>query len=286
MKVKGILFVVVVLVFAAGLAIAADKPAAAAPTSTVAPQESKLGVTLDVAYVTRFIWRGFDMYPEHHSAIQPAIDLDLWGSGFGVSAYYSRANSSGFENCAWLPGTLYYYNALFKDEPYQTNFKVGWTYYNYPSRSYRDADLQEIFGGFAWPKLLPGLSLVPRYTAVRMWPAHHGSQVSDIGGWAHIFGLDYGLALPAVMPNTTEQIINLSAETVYNDGVGPGCASAGFSPGMVDHDWSHAVFGISSSFEVSKNLFFTPGFYYQSSWDDSVNPSDEHWVSLKMTYKF
>ena len=286
MKVKGIFLVVLVVAAASLPALAAEKPGEAKPAALVASQESKLGVTLDVTYLSRFIWRGFDMYPEHHSAIQPAIDIDLYGTGFGVGAYYSRANRSGFEDCAWLPGTIYYYNALFKDEPYQTNFRLGWTYYNYPSSAAHDGDLQEVFGAFAWPKLLPCLSLVPKYTVVRMWPSGSDTAVSDIGGWAHIFGLDYGLALPAVMPNTTEQVVTLSAEAVYNDGVGPGCASEGFAPGMVDSDWSHAVFGVSSSFEVGKNLFFTPGFYYQSSWEDSVNPSDEHWVSLKMTYKF
>ncbi len=41
------------------------------------------------------------------------------------------------------------------------------------------------------------------------------------------------------------------SQVVYNSGVG--------ATGMVDHDWSHAVFGLSTGFALSKNLIFTPG---------------------------
>jgi hypothetical protein len=83
--------------------------------------------------------------------------------------------------------------------------------------------------------------------------------------------------VPGFLPGTKEQILHLSTETVYNDGA-YGAA--------IDHDWSHAVFGISTSFDLGGNVTFTPGFHYQSSWDDSVNASDEYWTSLSLTYTF
>lgn len=81
------------------------------------------------------------------------------------------------------------------------------------------------------------------------------------------------------MPDTPEQILHLSVETAYNDGVYRGGKG-------VDHDWSHAAFGISTNFDLGNDLTFTPGIYYQSSWDDSVNPSDEYWATLTLKYKF
>jgi len=96
---------------------------------------------------------------------------------------------------------------------------------------------------------------------------------------ANIFGLDYALTIPPIIPETTEQVLNLHAEAIYNDGVGP-------AGEIVDHDWSNAVFGVSTDFDLGNNLTFTPAFYYQSSWDDSVNDDDETWVSLSMKYKF
>jgi hypothetical protein len=41
------------------------------------------------------------------------------------------------------------------------------------------------------------------------------------------------------------------SQVVHNSGVG--------ATGMVDHDWSHAVFGLLTGFSRSKNLIFTPG---------------------------
>jgi long-subunit fatty acid transport protein len=66
---------------------------------------------------------------------------------------------------------------------------------------------------------------------------------------------------------------------VYNDGVGP----AGQD---VDHDWSNAVFGVSTDIDLDKNLTFTPGIYYQISMDKSVNDEDEFWSTFGLKYKF
>lgn len=81
------------------------------------------------------------------------------------------------------------------------------------------------------------------------------------------------------MPNTIQQILHLLAEVVYNDGIGP-------ADDVVDHDWSHVLFSVSTPFGISDNLTLTPALYYQLSMDDSVNDDDETWVGLSMTYKF
>jgi len=278
---KGILLIAVVLLGIAGVALAAEtKPSTDTQLDT---QANKLSVTFEVKYLSRYIWRGFDSYPNDHSAIQPSIDVDLFGTGLGVKVFHSRANRSGFEDNKEIDTTLYYKNGLFDKEAYAIKYTVGWTYYNFPDNPRKGTpkgwgDMQEAFAGFAFPNICP-LGIIPSYTAVLMWPAVSDSYGSDNGGWAHIFGLDYALTVPGYRPDTPEQVINLHAETVYNDGVGP----AGES---VDHDWSHALFGISTDFTIFKNLIFTPAVYYQSSWDDSVNPNDETWVSLSAKYKF
>ena len=273
MKKKRILLAVVILLSAAGL---------------VQAQKGELHGTIDVTYLSSYIWRGFDLYPEGHSAIQPSIDIDLYGTGFGVNLFWSRANGSGFENHEWLNTTLYYYNRFFADEIYATNYRVGWTYYNHPDGPRKggpavvDADMQEVFAGFAWPKICPA-GIVPSYIIVKMWPATSDSTLKEhANGWAHIFGLDYGLNIGSLMEDMPEQVLNLHAEVVYNDGVGP-CPNY---PKTVDHDWSHALFGVSTNFDLGNNLTFTPAIYYQASFDDSVNDDDETWVSLSMKYKF
>jgi len=239
-------------------------------------EDSKLGVTVDVTYVSRYIWRGFDTYPNNHSAIQPSIDIDFYGSGFCMNVWWSRANGSGFESSEEIDYTLYYCNSLFKDESYATEYTIGWIYYSYPHQPPRAANMQEVYTTFSWPNICPA-GLVPSYTIVSTWPAESESDISDYAGWLHIFGLCYDLNVPGFLSEAKERILHLSAQTIYNDSA---YGSA------IDHDWSHAVFGISTSFNLRDNLTLTPGFYYQSSWDDSVNDSDEYWTSLSLTYTF
>ena len=95
-------------------------------------QDGELHGTVDLTYASRFIWRGYDAYGSNHSAFQPSIDLDLFGSGFGVNVWSSRANQSGFENAEWLTFTPYYKGMAFADEAYATAYKVGYTYFSYP----------------------------------------------------------------------------------------------------------------------------------------------------------
>ena len=286
MKKLTILFAVMVLLAAVGIVQAEEavQPAAAQPAPVV--KDNGIHGYFDVTYASRYVWRGFDLYNNNHGAIQSSVDLDLFGSGFGVNVFYSRSTTASFEEFQWLVPTIYYTNKFFADESYATYYKVGWSFYDYPHHVRgRDLNAQEVFGALWWPKLLPW-GLVPSYTIVCMWPDRSNSATGDLtAGWAHIFGLGYDWVLPAVMPETKEQVIHLSAQAVYNDGVGP--APHHFKDGdNVDHDWSHAVFGATTDFPITKSFVFIPGVYYQNSWDESVNSQDEFWVSLSLRYLF
>ena len=238
--------------------------------------ENELGVVFGTSYDSRYMWLGMDSYPENHSAILHNIDIDLYGTGFGVNVWWMRANRSGFENLEEIDYILYYYNSLFEGKSYAIDYKLSWCYYNYPDEPRKVGDSQEVNATFSWPNICPA-GVVPSYTVLATWPSESKSNIRDSSGWIHIWGLGYDLAVSDILPVTTEQMLYLSTEIVYYDGA-YGTA--------IDHDFSHAVFGISTDFELSANLTFTPGLYYQSSWDDSVNTGDEIWTSIGMTYKF
>ncbi|MHC4124048.1 MAG: TorF family putative porin [Planctomycetota bacterium] len=260
---RGILLITVVLMCLAGMALA---------------EEGKLSGTIDVTYVSRYIFRGIDTYREDHSAIQPSINLDLYGTGFGIGVWMSQANGSGQVNNEEIRYTIHYGNSLFDAESYKIDYALGWTYYNFPDNPRKAKDNEEVFGAFSFPNLLP-CGVVPSYTYIHVWQAEGGNGCGfrKCGGPLHVFGLGYDLAVPGFISETAEQILHLSAATVYNDGT--------YGAG-VDNDWSHAVFGISTGFDIGNNLTFTPGFYYQSSWEDSVNTSDDYWTSLNLSYAF
>ncbi len=273
MKKKGILLIAVILLSTAGLAQA---------------QEGELSGTVGITYLSKYVWRGFDVYGDK-SAIQPAVNLDLYGTGFGVSLMGHRANSDKYENGERWDYTLYYYNKMFEGEVYETAYNLGFVHYNYPdnsSHSTKSLDLQELYTVLSWPNVCPA-GVVPSYVLVKNWPYNSGTVLGSrsptggtASGWAHIFMLDYPLTVQDFLPDAPEQVLNLHVEFVYNDGVGPGGQN-------VDHDWSNAVFGVSTNFDLGNDITFTPGIYHQVTMDDSVNnDKDETWVSLSMTYKF
>jgi len=75
MKKEGILLTIVVVLSASGFAYAQDE----------------IHGSFDLTFQGKYIWRGFDVF-EDKSAIQPALNLDLFGSGFGLSITGHRAN--------------------------------------------------------------------------------------------------------------------------------------------------------------------------------------------------
>ena len=111
---------------------------------------------------------------------------------------------------------------------------------------------------------------MPRYTYIQMWSAKGDGAVAALGGGPiHIFGLGYDLAV-AELPNP----LSLGVAGVYNDGV------LG-----VDHDWSHILWSVATSFDCGPGTL-SPGVYYQTSMDDSVNPEDEFWCGISYGLSF
>ena len=233
--------------------------------------EPSLTVALDATYVSRYLWRGYNFYENNHSAFQPSVDVDLFGTGFGLNVWTSMANGSGFEDDKEIDYTFSYSNSLFDQQPYATKYSLGWVDYTCPGKSRQDGDMQELYLSLAWPEICP-LGVTPYYTAAATWPSKGGGDTSANSGWFHIVGLCYDLTL-ANLPD--DQALHLSAETIYNDGAYGS-----------DHDWSHAVFGVSTDIAIAEHLTFSPGVYYQCSWEDTVNTQDEYWFSLSLTYAF
>ena len=171
-----------------------------------------------------------------------------------------------------------YNNSFLKDTPLATNYSLNWIYYDYPNTYSKHKDAQEIGVGFSWPNLVSvgDSALVLSYYVGGLWPAKSGGANRTAAGWVHIFGLSYDLPVANLLTEGQEQIIHLSAEQVYNDGMGGA---------SIDHDWSHAVFSISTCIPVGA-VTLRPDLNYQISMDDSVNENNELWCGLSLSYSF
>jgi len=262
----------------------------------VLAQEGDLHGDVGITYDSLYVWRGIVVYGAD-SATHSFIDLDLFGSGFNLETIYHRANGGGNELGQRFDYSLYYAGAYEPQETYATMYKVGYRYFNFPQMSAVHSDqcidLQEIFAGVAFPKLLGVKGLVPGYVLLKTWPSKDDTVVGGANpnhgtyaGWAHVFMLDYALPVAGLTTETPEQVLNFHLETVYNAGVDPRPAG-----GYTDSDWTHVMFGVSTDFDLGNNLIFTPGLNYQITMEDDpatgVSPNhDISWASLTVKYKF
>jgi len=249
----------------------------------VLPADSDLHGTLGVTWESEYVWRGFKVFGSK-SATHVLADLNLWNTGFGVSAVGNYPNGSGYSNWARWDYSAYYQNGLFVGEPHATNFRVGWVLYDYPDMGSEWADLQEGHLVVSWPKILPVKGLCPTYVAAKTWASAGDSRLGETaGGWYHIFMLDYGFTVQGVLPDIPEHLIRLHGEIVYNDGANP------YGQRM-DRDWSHAVLGVATDVPLGSNITVTPAIYYQSNLEgmlrDHNNGSEELWASVGLKYSF
>jgi len=276
-------------------------------------QQGELHGAVGATYDTKYVWRGYTVFGQK-SGIHPFVDLDLFGTGFGLNVTGNRANSSGYEESERWDYTLTYAGALEVEQTYETRYMVGYRYFNYPDLSWSKSanlaageigsvDLQEVFAGVGFPRLLGVPGLVPGYAIVKGWPSNSDTVVGcanpnggTYSGWAHIFMLDYALPLQNVLPDVPEQILNFHLETVYNAGVDPRPLG-----GYTSHDWTHVMASVSTDFDLGNNVILTPALSYQITMEDDgrelmpgyptstrgVSPDhDIVWASATLKYKF
>jgi hypothetical protein len=235
-------------------------------------QKKEIGVTFQLDYLSQWLSKGAPAYGEQ-GAVFSIIDLDFWGSGFGVQVIHRNAIGSGYVDKQRIDYRPYYKNILFKDKPYQTNYLISTEYEHYYGLNrHRAYTTWEWICSFSWPKLLPE-GFTPTYVVHYEYPACENLiyHYHSIEGWVHRFILGYDLKVPQL-----QNPINFSSEVAYTDGLG-----------RADHDWSYAVFGIATTLKINENMTFSPGIYEQVTMDKSVCPrKDVTYCILSMKYKF
>jgi hypothetical protein len=234
-------------------------------------EEKKLGVSLDLTYVSKWMSRGREVWSEDGGFFE-TINLDLWGTGFGTSVMHRSSTDSGWVNKQRFDYGVYYKNSIFDDAPYKTNYMAKWIFKHYYDQPRHEKNTQAWVFKLSWPDILPIENLNPYYTAYYDYPA--GSNYNFTrhwAGWVHLFGLGYNLDV-AELPSP----LRLTAEFAYTDGLR-----------AADHDWSYATLGISTKFKLTDSMALVPGLYHQKTMDESVGQrKDITYCKVSLKYKF
>ena len=241
-----------------------------------------------VTWESQYIWRGFDLFRDE-GAVHAMADLNLFDSGFGVSAVGHQSISDAFGELQRWDGTFYYQNVLASGEPLATNFRLGYVYYYYPKTNFGlTQDLMEGHVVLSWPNLLPIQGLQPSYAFAYTWPGRKNDWAQsanptydeDVKGMYHILMLDYAFTVPGLI-TLDDQVVKLHSELVWNDGQSP-------LGTKVVSGFSDAVIGASTDFVfgADRNIVLTPAVYYQFSFEDTVNEENEFWASVSLKFAF
>ena len=250
-----------------------------APATEPAQAIAGVTTTVDVTYVTKYIWRGFNIYGSH-GAVQPSVNFAL-ENGFSANVWMSYPVGSGEndilgssinDELTEFDYTLAYSNTVLEDAS-QINYKVGWRYYDFTKTSTKEADMQEVFAEVSMPNLV-GNGFTPRAGVYQMWNSKSGGANSGAAGTIYAMGFAYGFGFD----QAPEVPLTFSWDIVYNDGTGHE---------SIDHDWSHMVFGLSTALDCPvTNGKIVPAIYWQNSFEDTVNEDDELWAGISFKLDF
>ena len=250
------------------------------PVSRAEEQAKKLGVSLGVDYVSKWIFNGREVWSEDGGFFE-TINLDLWGTGFGVAYTHRSALGSGNldrggnVNRQRMDYMFAYGGSAFDAEPYEVKYKVSYMSKNWYDKlanaAGKSLDCETWTLKYSLPNLLGSTGLVPYGITNYTEPADsHDGWGKHWNGCVHRLGLGYDLSVPSL-----ESPLHLSSDIAYNDGFCRG-----------DHEWAFATVGASTKTKLSENMMFVPAVYHQISMDDSLTDHDVTYCVLSMKYEF
>ena len=233
-------------------------------------QEKKLAVSLDLTYTSKWLSKGIEAYGSKGGLFK-TIDIDLYGTGFGLKVTHRNATSSGYVDQQRFDYRPYFKGSIFDDTRYFMKYNLSVEYESYTGLSRHKANTTyEWINAFSWPKLLP-YGLVPSYIFHYEYPAFHGDANRKNVGWVHRFLLGYDMKVSELA-----NPLHFSTEVAHYDGL----ANRG-------SEWAYFTAGISTKFDITENLSFVPALYHQVTMNSAIS-KHKHitYTMLSMKYKF
>ncbi len=235
------------------------------------PQE--VDVTVSNSYVSRYIWRGQDVYSDNDGAYQPSVDVSLpgflKGTDVDFNVWGSFPLSKGHETADELDYTL----SFSRDLGDLYNLSLGYTYYDYPKAN-KYSDVQEPWASFTLNKI-PYLPLDVSFNVFAGYDVAAASGGPE-EGWYYSWGLSTDLPLPQSSFTQSGQSLSLGVTNWGEDGV------AGLKPSSL----YATEISLSTTYAMGK-LSITPTLNYTMNYKEEINNGNEElWGGLEVSYAF
>lgn len=211
--------------------------------------QAEVSTSGNLTYVTKYIWRGFDLAPTEEPAVQGGISIDT-GKGIALDVWGSYAQDSDSQ-LDELDYTLSWSGQVTES----LEMSVGYTLYTFPSivsAAESQEETREAFIGFAFPEAF----MSPSLTIYNDWEAGDGTYIYLGGGYDFVIS---GESAPA---------LSLSLGIGYND-----------DQWITESGISDIDLGLSMTFEAG-SMEITPSINYIITPEDAVNPDNEFWAGL------
>jgi hypothetical protein len=228
-------------------------------------QENTLIVTVSDSYVSRYIWRGVDVFSDNDGAHQPSLDFTfpklINDINLSFNLWASLSVSAGHENLEEYDYTVSS-NRDFWD---LFNLACGWTYYDYPNTA-GTADAHEPWFGFTWLKL----PMISWDTTFKIWLGYNFEPRSGglDSGIYYSYGTDTKIPLLLTSFTQSDQTVGFSVTNWGQDGV------ADLRPSFL-----YATdLGIYTNYNFGK-FMITPNVHYVVNHRETINQGTNEFVS-------
>ena len=221
----------------------------------------EVNVTVTNSYVSRYIWRGQDVYADNDAAYQPSVDISLPGFLRGTDVDFNVWGSFPLSKGHELADELDYTLSFSRDLSDLYNLSLGYTYYDYPKAN-KYSDIQEPWVSFTFNKI-PYLPLDVSFNIF----AGYDFAVSSGGpeeGWYYSWGLSTELPLPECSFTQNGQSLSLGITNWGQDGV------AGLKPSSL----YAAEINLSTAYTVGK-FGIAPKLSYTINYEEGINNGNE-----------
>lgn len=231
-------------------------------------------ITLTDSYVSRYIWRGQDIYGDNDGAHQPSVDITfpklLSGTDVSLNIWGSFPLNSGHEDAEELDYTLTFSRDVFNEA---VNISTGYTYFDYPNTA-STVDVSEPWISATLNKL-PFLPVEVSFTGFIGYDLQAKSGGPDEGIYFS-WGLDTELPLPQLALFQEGQTLALEIVNWGNDG-----------PADLEPSSLYATeLSLSTSYGVA-GFSISPNLHYTINYEELINNGNEElWGGLEISYAF